>query len=50
LNFAITSLSVLIVGQIGDLFGLRTALLSSAVVMLVGLPFAFLLPRDARSV
>jgi MFS transporter, FSR family, fosmidomycin resistance protein len=46
LNFVITSLAVLVVGLIADRFGLRTAFFTSAYVMLAGLPFALMLPRD----
>lgn len=46
LNFVITSLAVVLVGTVADRFGLRTAYLASALVMLAGLPFVFLLPKD----
>jgi MFS transporter, FSR family, fosmidomycin resistance protein len=46
LNFVITSVAVLIVGLLADRFGLRTALYTSAYLMLAGLPFVFMLPRD----
>ncbi len=48
LNFIITSLAVVIVGALGDRFGLRVALYTSIVVMLAGLPFVFFLPKDRQ--
>ena len=46
LNFVITSLAVVVVGTLGDHFGLRSAYYVSLVMMLLGLPFVFMLPRD----
>jgi MFS transporter, FSR family, fosmidomycin resistance protein len=44
-SFIIYSVDVLIVGQIGDFFDLRTAAMISVAVVLIGLPFVFLLPK-----
>lgn len=46
MNFVITSLATLLMGWIGDRFGLTIAFYSAAVTMLVGLPFVFTLPKD----
>jgi MFS transporter, FSR family, fosmidomycin resistance protein len=46
LNFSITSLATLTAGIIADHFGLHTAFLVGAVLMLVGLPVVWLLPKD----
>lgn len=49
LNFLITSLAVLLVGFLGDHFGLYTAFTISTLVMLAGLPFVFqLTPQIQR--
>ncbi len=45
LNFVLISVGTLIVGAIADRYGLRAAITTSVVVMLVGLPAAFFLPR-----
>ena len=39
----------LLVGGLADLLGLRTAFAWSAILALVGVPFIFALPRDAKS-
>lgn len=44
LNFAARSAAIVIVGIIGDLFGLGVAFVVGAVLMLAGLPFVFSLP------
>ena len=44
LNFALTSLSTLLVGILSDRFGLHAAFLISAGVMLAGMPFVLKLP------
>jgi len=44
LSFLIRSLTVLLLGWLGDLFGLRLAFMVSAVVPLLGLPLLLLLP------
>lgn len=48
MNFVISSLAVLIVGILADAFGLRTTIIASAVLMLVGAPAAFFLPDKIR--
>jgi FSR family fosmidomycin resistance protein-like MFS transporter len=48
LNFALTSLATLLVGFLGDRFGLHTAFTISAVVMLLGMPFVWMLPEKKR--
>jgi FSR family fosmidomycin resistance protein-like MFS transporter len=48
LNFAFTSLSTLLVGVLGDHFGLHVAYTISAVVMLAGLPFVWKLPAGVN--
>jgi FSR family fosmidomycin resistance protein-like MFS transporter len=45
LNFTIQSGAVVLVGALGDLFGLRLAFTVSAITPLLGLPFVFMLPR-----
>ena len=47
LNFALTSLSTLMVGILGDRFGLQTAFIISAGIMLAGMPFVIKLPGKA---
>lgn len=44
INFALTALSTLLVGALGDRFGLHGAFTISALVMLAGLPFVWRLP------
>ncbi len=48
LNFTIRSGAVVVVGMLGDLFGLRLAFTVSAITPLLGVPFIFLLPGRAR--
>jgi len=43
--FVLRSLIVVLLGAIGDLFGLRQAFTISAIVPLLGLPLVFLLPK-----
>ncbi len=45
LNFALTSLATLLVGFLGDRLGLHAAFTISAVVMLAGMPFVWMLPE-----
>ncbi|MDZ4159460.1 MAG: MFS transporter [Anaerolineaceae bacterium] len=45
MSFAVSSLTVILIGFIGDHFGLRQAFLLSAGVMLLGLPFLLRLPH-----
>lgn len=49
LNFALTSLATVLVGFLGDRFGLHTAFTIGAVVMLVGMPFVWMLPEKKGS-
>jgi FSR family fosmidomycin resistance protein-like MFS transporter len=44
LNFALTAISTLLVGILGDRFGLHAAFMISAVIMLAGMPFVLKLP------
>lgn len=44
LSFGINASSALLIGIMGDLFGLRQAYISSAIIMLFGLPLVLLLP------
>lgn len=46
LSFITMSLAAVLVGALGDRFGMHAALYTSALVMLAGLPFTFLLPKD----
>lgn len=48
LNFGVNAISVVLVGLIGDKLGLQMAFYLSAGILLLGLPFIFLLPRDAK--
>jgi FSR family fosmidomycin resistance protein-like MFS transporter len=48
LSFTIRSGAVVIVGVLGDLFGLRLAFTVSAVIPLLGVPFIFLLPGRGK--
>ena len=45
-NFILQAVGTFLAGQLGDLFGLRTAFLISALVIPLGLPFIFKLPRS----
>ena len=47
LGFALRSGVIVVLGVMGDLFGLRWAFAASAVITLVGLPLVFVLPRTA---
>lgn len=46
LNFIIVSLATLLIGLLGDRIGLNATYLVCALLSLVGIPFALLLPRD----
>ena len=46
LSFILRSLVVIVIGLIGDHYGLRLAFYISAVVMLLGIPFLYLLPGN----
>jgi FSR family fosmidomycin resistance protein-like MFS transporter len=48
LNFTIRSGAVVVVGMLGDLFGMRLAFTVSAIFPLLGVPFILLLPGRAR--
>ena len=48
LNFAITSLAVVIVGLLGDRFGLASAYQVSMLLMLLGAPFVLWLTRGSK--
>jgi FSR family fosmidomycin resistance protein-like MFS transporter len=49
LSFSIRAGVVIVVGTLGDMFGLRLAFTVSAFMPLLGVPFVFLLPEKARS-
>jgi FSR family fosmidomycin resistance protein-like MFS transporter len=49
LSFGIRSIVVVVVGAMGDLWGMRLAFTISAVVPLLGLPFLLMLPKRRRS-
>jgi FSR family fosmidomycin resistance protein-like MFS transporter len=49
ISFAIRGLIILLVGGIGDLFGLQSAFIGCAILAVFGLPFVFLLPRVKSS-
>jgi len=48
LNFCIRAGVVIVVGMMGDMFGLRLAFIVSAFMPLLGLPFVFLLPGKGQ--
>jgi FSR family fosmidomycin resistance protein-like MFS transporter len=48
LSFIIRSLVVVVVGAMGDLWGMRSAFAASAIIPLLGLPFVRMLPRRQR--
>ena len=45
MSFMVRSVAVVVLGLVGDLFGLRLAFAGSAVLMLLGVPLVFLLPQ-----
>ncbi len=49
MGFVIRSGAVVVIGTLGDLFGLRLAFAVSAVIALLGLPFIRLLPERERT-
>jgi FSR family fosmidomycin resistance protein-like MFS transporter len=49
LSFVTRSVVVVVIGAMGDLFGLRLAFTASALIPLLGLLFIFLLPRNTPS-
>jgi FSR family fosmidomycin resistance protein-like MFS transporter len=48
LSFAIRSGAVVVVGAMGDAWGMRFAFAASAIIPLLGLPFLLLLPGRRR--
>ena len=50
LNFLIRSLAAFILGILGDLFGLQQAFFISAIIMLIGIPSVFLLPKEVMKI
>jgi len=48
LSFVIRALITMLVGVIGDVFSLRLAFAVSAILLLAGIPFVFLLPEKKR--
>lgn len=50
LSFVLRSGVVVVLGLMGDTWGIRLAFIVSAIVPLVGLPFVFLLPRSSPAV
>ncbi len=46
MSFVVRSVAVVALGVVGDVFGLGLAFAGSAVLMLVGVPLVFLLPRN----
>jgi len=50
LSFSIRSAIIVVVGALGDWLGLRLAFIISSVIMLLGLPLVFLLPKDPARV
>ncbi|MEJ2558485.1 MAG: MFS transporter, partial [Anaerolineae bacterium] len=48
LNFSIRSGAVVVVGMLGDLFGMRLAFTASAIIPLLGVPFILLLPGRVK--
>lgn len=49
LSFVTRSGAVLVLGAVGDAFGLRLAFTLSAIAPLLGLPFVFMLPSSVQS-
>jgi FSR family fosmidomycin resistance protein-like MFS transporter len=49
LNFCIRAGVVIVVGMMGDMFGLRLAFIVSAFMPLLGLPFVLLLPGKGQT-
>jgi hypothetical protein len=49
LNFCIRAGVVIVVGMLGDLFGLRMAFTVSAFMPLLGVPFVLLLPGRGQA-
>jgi FSR family fosmidomycin resistance protein-like MFS transporter len=49
LSFVLRSVVTVLVGALGDFFGLPNAFLASAIVLFLGLPFIFFLPKGRES-
>jgi len=49
LTFVLGSIATVTMGFVGDHWGLQTAYTGSAIIMWLGLPFTFLLPRRRPS-
>jgi predicted MFS family arabinose efflux permease len=49
MNFAIRSVGAIAFGAVGDAFGLRTAMMISALAMFLGLPIVWLLFRTSST-
>ncbi len=47
-NFTVHSIGAVTLGAVGDMFGLNTAFVGTAILMLLGLPFIYFLP-DSRA-
>lgn len=50
LNFIISSITILVIGLIGDNVGLRVAFYISAFLMFAGAPFVFMLPKSKAAI
>jgi MFS-type transporter involved in bile tolerance (Atg22 family) len=48
ISFLIRSAVVIVVGGMGDLWGMRTSFLACALITLGGLPFLLFLPKRER--
>jgi FSR family fosmidomycin resistance protein-like MFS transporter len=48
INFAISAVATVVVGLLADHFGLKTAFTIAALVMLLGMPFVWMLPQDGE--
>ena len=48
-NFGVNAISVVLMGIVGDKLGLQWAYYLSAGILLLGLPFIYMLPRDKNS-
>lgn len=48
MSFGVRAAAVVVIGIVGDFFGLRYAFLAGAIVMLLGLPLIILMPPDPR--
>jgi predicted MFS family arabinose efflux permease len=48
LSFILRPLAAMIIGAMGDMFGLRTAIWWSALIVMLSVPFIVLLPETGR--